>query len=324
MKNISDLRVVVIGGGTGLSTMLRGIKLFTSNINAIVTVADDGGSSGVLREDLNMPAPGDIRNCIVALANAEDILKKLFRYRFPNGAFKGHSFGNLFLAAMTDITGDFESAIEHMSSVLAVKGHVLPVTKENVFIKAILKNGSQVFGESNIPKASLVEQSGISRIITEPYGVQAFDKCIEVIEQADIVALGPGSLYTSIIPNLLVGGIVDALIRTKAKKVYICNVMTQPGETDGYSAFDHVDAILRHSDRHILDACIANTGGVCERITERYLSEGAELIKTDSERFEESGIELIADNLVYIDENEKVRHDYIRLAQVIIQTALDK
>lgn len=322
MKNISDLKIVVIGGGTGLSTLLRGLKLFTSNINAIVTVADDGGSSGVLREDLNIPAPGDIRNCIVALANTEDILKKLFRYRFPAGVFEGHSFGNLFLAAMTEITGDFESAIEHMSSVLAVKGHVLPVTKENVHLKAILEDGSEVFGESNIPKAALEHKCRIKRICGEPEHVCAFERCIDVIEDADIVVLGPGSLYTSIIPNLLADGITDALLRTKAKKVYVCNVMTQPGETDGFTAFDHVNAIIAHSDRRVVDACIANTGVVGDMIMIRYLSQGATLIDTDAEKFRQSGIELIADNLVYIDENNKVRHDYIRLAQIIVRLAL--
>ena len=253
MKNISDLKVVAIGGGTGLSTMLKGIKLFTSNINAIVTVADDGGSSGILREDLDMPAPGDIRNCVVALADTEDILKRLFRYRFKNGSLKGHSFGNLFLAAMTDVTGDFESAIEHMSSVLAVSGHVLPVTKENVNIKAVLKNGNQVFGESNIPRVCIAENTCVDRILIEPSGVKPFERCIDAIYDADIVLLGPGSLYTSIIPNLIIGGIKEALLKTNAKKIYICNVMTQPGETDGYSAFDHVEAILKHSDKSLVD-----------------------------------------------------------------------
>lgn len=324
MKNISDLKVVAIGGGTGLSTMLKGIKLFTSNINAIVTVADDGGSSGILREDLDMPAPGDIRNCVVALADTEDILKKLFRYRFKNGSLKGHSFGNLFLAAMTDVTGDFESAIEHMSSVLAVSGHVLPVTKENVNIKAVLKNGNQVFGESNIPKVCIAENTGIDRILTEPSGVKPFERCIDAIYDADVVLLGPGSLYTSIIPNLLIDGITEALLKTDAKKIYICNVMTQPGETDGYSAFDHVDAILNHSDRKLIDICIANTGSVCERIYKRYLSQSSELISLDRDRFISSGIELIEDNLVYIDENEKVRHDYIRLAEIITQRAAEQ
>ena len=322
MKKISDLKVVAIGGGTGLSTILKGIKLFTSNINAIVTVADDGGSSGMLREDLDMPAPGDIRNCVVALAETEDILKKLFNYRFDCKSLKGHSFGNLFLAAMTDITGDFESAIEHMSSVLAVSGHVLPVTKENVNIKAVLKNGNEVFGESNIPEICISEKTGIEKILIEPENVKAFSRCIDAIYDADVVLLGPGSLYTSIIPNLLIDGITDALLKTKAKKIYICNVMTQPGETDFYSAFDHVEAILKHSSDSLIDVCIANNGSVCDEIYARYLSQNSNLIEIDRERFEKAGIELIEDNLIYIDENEKVRHDYIRLAQIVMKRAV--
>lgn len=312
-----NTKVVAIGGGTGLSSILRGIKRFTSDINVIVAVSDDGGSSGFLRESMNVPPPGDIRNCIVSLADTEDMLKRLFSYRFGCGPFEGHSFGNLFLAAMTDITGDFESAIEHMSSVLAVKGHVLPVTKENVNIKAVLKNGNQVFGESNIPKVCLSENSSIKRIKTEPEKVRAFDKCIDAILNADVVILGPGSLYTSIIPNLIVDGITDALSETKAKKVYVCNVMTQPGETDGYSVFDHVSAILEHSEKNIVDICIANNAPLDDKIKYRYLSQGAELVEADRERFEKCGIRLIEDSLIYIDENEKVRHDYLRLAEII-------
>lgn len=323
MKNISDLKIVVIGGGTGLSTLLRGLKLFTSNINAIVTVADDGGSSGVIREDMNIPAPGDIRNCIVSLANAEDILKRLFAYRFSAGVFKGHSFGNLFLAAMTEITGDFESAIEQMSSVLAVKGHVLPVTKENVHLKAVLENGEQVFGESNIPLAAIEKNCRIQRIETCPKNVSAFSRCTDAIEDADLIVLGPGSLYTSIIPNLLADGICEALMKTKAKKVYVCNVMSQPGETSGYSAYDHVKAIADHSFENIVDVCIANTGTVCDAISIRYSAKGAHLVKADAENFEKTTTELITDNLVYIDENEKVRHDYIRLAENLVRIALD-
>lgn len=317
MNNLSDVKIVAIGGGTGLSTMLRGIKRFTSNINVIVTVSDDGGSSGVLREDLNIPPPGDIRNCIVALADAEDMLKKLFRYRFDCGMLKGHSFGNLFLAAMTELTGDFENAIERMSSVLAVKGHVLPVTKEDVNLKAVLKNGNQVFGESNIPKVCISENSAIRRVIMEPKGAKAFGRCVDAINEADIVILGPGSLYTSIIPNLLIDGITDALMKTKAKKVYICNVMTQPGETDGYSAFEHVQAIERHSAEKIVDICIANNEQLDKKTLLRYLSKGSEQVISDRESFEKSGIQLIEDNLVYIDENDKVRHDYIHLADII-------
>ncbi len=318
MKNLSETKIVAIGGGTGLSTMLRGVKRFTSNINVIVTVSDDGGSSGVLREEMNILPPGDIRNCIVALANTEDMLKKLFGYRFDCGKLKGHSFGNLFLAAMTDLTGDFENAIEQMSSVLAVKGHVLPVTKEDVYIKAVLKNGNQVFGESNIPKVCIAENSAVDRIIMEPSSAKAFGKCIDAIMDADLVILGPGSLYTSIIPNLLIDGITDALMSTSAKKVYVCNVMTQPGETDGYNALDHVHAIERHSAKGIVDVCIANNAVLDEKTLVRYLSQRSEPVVADENSFKREGIQLIADNLIYIDENDKVRHNYIRLADIIL------
>lgn len=322
MNKVSDLKVVALGGGTGLSTMLRGIKEYTENISAIVTVADDGGSSGRLREDLNIPAPGDIRNCVVALADAESILKRLFRYRFPCGKLKGHSFGNLFLAAMTEVTGDFESAIEHMSSVLAVKGCVLPVTKDNVDIKAHLCDGSVVFGESNIPRECLCRHSSVDYIETEPKHIKAFDKCIEAINNADVILYGPGSLYTSIIPNLLADGICTAIQKSHAKKIYICNVMTQPGETDGYTAFDHAKAIISHAGADIIDICIANNGSVCSEIAERYRKQGAGLIELDSDKFKNAGIELIDDNLIYIDENEKVRHDYMRLAEIITQISM--
>ena len=324
MKRISDLKVVAVGGGTGLSTMLRGIKLYTQNIDVIVTVADDGGGSGMIREDLHILPPGDIRNCLTALAEAEPMMKKLFRYRFKEGRLTGQSFGNLFLAAMCEITGDFETAIEQMSSVLAVTGNVLPVTKDDVNLKAILKNGTMVKGESSIPKISVLEGSPIQKIELEPKDVCAFDKCIKAINDADIIILGPGSLYTSIIPNLLVEGISFAIGASRAKKVYVCNVMTQPGETTGYSAYDHIKAINDHTGMDFIDYCIVNTGDIPPEYTEKYKAENAEKVIVDRENFENISTKLIEKDLLYLDkENIKLRHDYIKLAQIILQLAGD-
>ena len=322
MKNLSDLKIVAVGGGTGLSTMLRGIKLYTKNIDVIVTVADDGGGSGMIREDLNRLPPGDIRNCLTALAEAEPMMKKLFRYRFKCGRLKGQSFGNLFLAAMCDITGDFETAIEQMSSVLAVTGNVLPVTKEDINLKALLKNGNVVIGESSIPKESIKQNSGISKISLEPGDVCAFDRCIKAISNADIIILGPGSLYTSIIPNLLVEGISFAISASSAKKVYVCNVMTQPGETTGYTAFDHISAIVDHVGENYIDYCIVNNQEIPEMFVDKYKLENAAPVFVDYEKFENTSTELIAKGLLYVDkENMILRHDYVKLAQTVLQLA---
>lgn len=322
MKNISDIKVVAVGGGTGLSTMLRGIKLYTKNIDVIVTVADDGGGSGMIREDLNILPPGDIRNCLTALAEAEPMMKKLFRYRFKCGRLQGQSFGNLFLAAMCDLSGDFETAIEMMSSVLAVTGNVLPVTKDDVNLEAVLKNGSVIMGESHIPLAGIEQKSGIDHIRLVPDNVCAFDKCIRAINEADVVILGPGSLYTSVIPNLLVDGISFALSASSAKKIYVCNVMSQPGETDGYSAFDHINAIVNHVGENYIDYCIVNTQPMPEDIVERYHKENAFEVEVDGDKFEDIPTKLIAKDLLYYDkDNMKLRHDYIKLAQTILQLA---
>lgn len=324
MKNISDLKIVAVGGGTGLSTMLRGIKLYTQNIDVIVTVADDGGGSGMIREDLHILPPGDIRNCLTALAEAEPMMKKLFRYRFKEGRLKGQSFGNLFLAAMCDITGDFENAIEQMSSVLAVTGNVLPVTKDDVNLKAILANGNVVAGESSIPKESIKQNSPIQKISLEPGDVCAFNKCIKAINDADIIILGPGSLYTSIIPNLLVEGISFAISASRAKKVYVCNVMTQPGETTGYTAFDHVNAIVNHTGCNYIDYCIVNTKEVPDVFCQKYLAENAAPVTVDDRSFENIPTKLIKKDLLFIDENNMIlRHDYVKLAQTILQLAGD-
>lgn len=322
MKKISDIKVVAVGGGTGLSTMLRGIKLYTQNIDVIVTVADDGGGSGIIREELHILPPGDIRNCLTALAEAEPLMKELFRYRFKSGRLEGQSFGNLFLAAMCDLSGDFDTAIEKMSSVLAVTGNVLPVTKDNINLKATLKNGSVIMGESRIPEEALSQGSAISKIELHPSDARPSERCIKAIENADIIILGPGSLYTSIIPNLLVDGISSAIASSSAKKVYVCNVMTQPGETQGYSAYDHLNALCEHMGENCIDYCIANSAPVPEDVREKYISSNSDGVKLDREKFENIPTKLIAEDILYKEEEKMiVRHDYIKLAQVILSLA---
>src|SRR5699024_5780712 len=255
-KNYS--KVVVIGGGTGLSILLQGLKKFTPNITAIVTVGDDGGGSGVLREDLGMLPPGDIRACMLALANTEPTMEKLLHYRFDNGTLKGQSFGNLFLAAMNGIYGSFEMAIKEASNVLAITGQVYPMTLEDIKIFAELEDGNIIEGESNIPIEVSKTGNKIKRIFIKPEHPNPLGEVVEAIRDADLIVLGPGSLYTSVIPHLLVNNIAEYIYTAKAPKVYIANVMTQPGETDDYGIIEHVEAILKHSKEDILDYVIAN------------------------------------------------------------------
>ena len=239
IKENNETKVVVIGGGTGLSTMLRGLKQYTSHITAIVTVGDDGGGSGKLREDLGMLPPGDIRNCILALADTEPLMEDLLQYRFTEGSLKGQCFGNLFLAAMAGISENFEDAVQKMSSVLAVKGKVLPVTLDDMKLVAELENGEIIEGESKIPSEVIVRKTRIKKLAIKPIDAKPLEEAIKAINNADVIIMGPGSLYTSIIPNLLVKGIPEAICKSPAKKVYISNVMTQPGETDGFKVSNH-------------------------------------------------------------------------------------
>lgn len=317
-------KVVVIGGGTGLSVLLRGLKLFTSNITAIVTVADDGGGSGKLREDLGMLPPGDIRNCILALADMEPTMEQLLQYRFKDGDLKGQSFGNLLIASMNGISGNFEEAIKKISDVLAVTGKVLPVTLRNITLYAKLENGMVVKGESNIPVKSLEENSPIERVFIKPKEAETIDDAICAIEDADIVLLGPGSLYTSVIPNLLVKNIKESLNKTNAIKVYIANVMTQPGETDNYTVSSYVKALLNHWPEGEIDYVIANTGKINDEVSEKYETEGADLTKLtkeDREILTNLGIKLITEDLIDI-KKDYVRHDAIKLSKIIIDLVL--
>lgn len=305
--------VVVIGGGTGLSVLLRGIKNVTSNITAIVTVADDGGSSGRIREDLGIIPPGDLRNCLVALADTEPLMEKLFQHRFGGaGNLAGHSFGNLFIAAMTEILGDVELALKESSKVLAVRGQVLPSSTNIVRLIAEMTDGSLVEGESRIPLAGKT----IKRVFIQPEDTPSVDSALEAIRDADACILGPGSLYTSVIPNLLVKGMTDALRETQAVKIYICNVMTQPGETDSYTAFHHVKAIIDHVGSGIIDYVVVNVQNVAPQLREVYASQGAYPVIADVEEVEALGVKVIQANL--ISETNLVRHDPLRLSRTIM------
>ncbi|NLG53323.1 MAG: YvcK family protein [Clostridiales bacterium] len=309
--------IVVIGGGTGLSVMLRGLKKRTDRIAAVVAVSDDGGGSGKLRNDMGILPPGDIRNCIMALSNTEPIMSSLLTYRFTEGELKGQCFGNLFIAALNRITGSFYQAVRYMSDVLAITGRVLPVTVEDVHIEAEFGNGVSVRGESKILRYKKMFDSPIKSIRMIPEKPKALDDTIDAIENARMIVFGPGSLYTSVIPNLLVDGIVDAIERSRAKKVYVCNVMTQDGETEKYTAFDHVKAVFEHSGEGIFDTCIVNNMAVSGTLAERYAKEGAESIDIDRERFREAGIKLI--ELPLLDENTNLaRHDPDKLAGALM------
>jgi uncharacterized cofD-like protein len=311
-------KIVAVGGGTGLSTMLRGLKQYSSKLTALVTVADDGGGSGVLREDLGILPPGDIRNCILALANTEPIMQKLLQYRFQDGMLKGQSFGNLFLAAMDGISDSFEEAVKKMSDVLAVTGTVLPITLDDVRLCAETDKGNTILGEFNIGHRSLAHKEKINRVYLNQPNVKPLSEAIDAIMDADIVVLGPGSLYTSIIPNLLVDGVKEAMQRTKAIIVYVCNVMTQPCETDGYTLSDHIKAIEKHSKKGLIDFCIANTASIPAELEQRYSEDGAELVKVDAQVVEKMGIELITGDYKAVN-NNLVRHDSEKLAKKIIE-----
>jgi uncharacterized cofD-like protein len=306
--------IVVVGGGTGLSTMLRGLKTFTSNITAVVTVSDDGGSSGTLREDLGILPPGDIRNCILALARTEPILEKLLQYRFTEGRLKNQNFGNLFLAAMTRVCGSFEKAVKTMSDVLAVTGVVLPVSLEDIKLCAELEDKTIVIGESKVE--SKLKKSAIKRVFIQPENAKAFPEVIEAIKEADAIILGPGSLYTSIIPNLLVNGVVRAIRNSRATKIYVSNIMTQPGETDNYSVYDHIRAIEEHGGRGCINFCIVNSGKVSADVVEKYIEDGAQKVEIDEKKIQRNGIKLIKEDVINIEKGF-VRHNSAKLGEAI-------
>lgn len=308
-------RVVALGGGTGLSTLLRGLKEYTSNITAIVTVADDGGSSGRLRSEMGILPPGDIRNCLAALADTEPLMESLFQYRFRTGeGLKGHSFGNLFIAAMTGVTGDFERAVRESSKVLAVRGQVLPATPRLVTLSAELADGSTVRGETGVTRVG----RAIRRVFLEPHDAEPTAAALEAIEKADLIILGPGSLFTSIVPNLLVKGIAQAIANVQAPVVYICNVMTQPGETDSFTAAKHVETVLYYlgAKENRLDYVILNSQPVPPDLLARYQAQGAEPVEADVERIKALGCDVILSDVASYQ--DMARHDPSRLAAVVV------
>lgn len=316
-------KIVVIGGGTGLSTMLRGLKYYTSNITAIVTVGDDGGGSGDLREDLGMLPPGDIRNCILALADTEPLMEDLLQYRFKDGRLKNQSFGNLFLAAMAGISDNFEEAVQKMSSVLAVTGKVIPVTLDNMQLVARLQNGNIVEGESQIPEEALKQNSRIDELMIRPENAKALKEALTAIKEADAIVMGPGSLYTSITSNLLVKDISRAVRKSNGIKIYISNIMTQPGETTGFKVSDHLKVLRKYGGKDIVDYVIVNTGEITDELKEKYNQEGAELVKLDEEDIKSMGIKIVGENLVKIN-NGTVKHDSDKLAEVLADTIMEK
>ncbi len=307
-------KVVAIGGGTGLSMLLRGIKKYTSNITAIVTVGDDGGSSGRLREEMGILPPGDIRNCIAALGDDEDLITELFQYRFKTGeGLEGHSFGNLFLTALCSITGNMVKAIKESANVLNIRGVVLPATLDDMKLGAEFEDGRIVHGESSIPEAN----GQIKQLFTEPANCQALPEALTAIGEADLIILGPGSLYTSVIPNLLVNGIVDALVKAKAKKIYVCNIMTQPGETTDYTVASHVNALLKHAKgKKIIDSVLVNNS-LPDNISEGYAKAGSIPVRLDMENIAPIGVEIVSQKLIQENKQGLVRHSSNRVARAI-------
>ena len=310
-------KITAIGGGTGLSTMLRGLKKYTKNLTAVVTVADDGGGSGVLRRDIGMPPPGDIRHCMESLANVEPIMERLLTYRFQEGSLAGQSFGNLILAALNGVTGSFEEAVAQMSQVLAITGRILPVTSADVQLEAVFENGARVVGESKISSFKKEQDCRIAHVALLPERPAALPAALQAIREADLILMGPGSLYTSVIPNLLVEGVVEAICRAEALKIYVCNIMTQEGETEGYTAADHVDALLSHGAPGLVDLCLANSAPVRPGLVEKYREEDAAPILVDRERIRAMGLEL-EEYPVASEGGDYARHDPDRLAAAVL------
>ncbi len=316
-------KLVTIGGGTGMSTMLRGLKKYTENITAVVAVTDDGGGSGRLREDLGILPPGDIRNCLLALADAEPSMEAVFSHRFSRGTLSGQSVGNLIIAAMNEMYGDMEKAIGRLGEVLAISGRVLPVTTENVHLAATLSDGAVICGESRIGYARRAYNSPIEKVSLVPHGARATEAVLSAIDEAEAILLGPGSLYTSVIPNLLVEGISEALKKARAPKIYICNVMEQPGETEGYTAYRHVEAILAHGGT--VEYAVVNTAPLSAEIMEKYKEDGVGPVAFDEARFRERGIGLIKAPLLE-GAGTLARHNPDRLAECLLNaiSAIEK
>lgn len=311
-------RVVVVGGGTGLSVLLQGIKAYTNNITAIVTVTDTGGSSGRLRDELDILPPGDIRNCLVALADAEPLIRDLFQYRFQEGeGLKGHSFGNLFITALSMVTGDFERAIRESSKVLAIRGRVLPSTLDKVTLVGEFADGSIVEGETKITDT----RKPLKQISLRPANCHATEEVVEAIHNADLIIMGPGSLYTSILPNLLIKDIANSVMESDAYRVFIINAMTQPGETERYTANDHLKALISHTSPGIIDVCFLNTQPIPKAVLDRYEETNSHPVEVDLAKIQEQGYEVVGSEFLKID--TQVRHDPQKLAKRIIDQYFD-
>lgn len=310
----SEKKIVCIGGGTGLSTMLRGLKKYCDNITAIVTVADNGGHSGIIRKEQNVLPPGDIRNCLLALAETEPMLESLFQHRFKEGSLKGLNLGNLFLVGLSEIFDSFPKAVEKAHDVLRVKGQVLPVTIEDVQLKALYDDGSEVIGESEIVAANKSHKKHIKRMTLIPEAPPVYKNVIKCIDEADIILLGPGSLYTSIVPNLLVEGVCDAIQNASGQVVYISNIMTQPGETDDFSLIDHVDVIEEYIGEGVIDKIVVNNGSTIKEVLDHYMEDGAQLV------FPKNGDErVVSEPLLVLDtDTGYLRHNADKLAQTIL------
>src|SRR3989338_8844882 len=306
-------RIVAIGGGTGLSVLLQGLKEYTSNISAIVTVADDGGSSGRLRQEFDILPPGDIRNCLVALADAPMLMQDLFQFRFDSSSeLSGHSFGNLFITVMTKLTGDFEKAVKESSRVLAIRGQVIPSTLKKISLVAKYKDGSTTEGEASIPK----KKQPIAKISFKPQDAIATPEALKAISEAQAIILGPGSLYTSVIPNLLIKEIREAILASSALKIYISNVMTQPGETDGYTAYEHIKAIIEHSSPSIIDYCVVNSRLISQELREKYQQDNSFPVSVDLDKIRHAGYRVIEGDL--INALDYVRNDSGKLAKIVM------
>jgi uncharacterized cofD-like protein len=324
-----SLRVVAIGGGTGLATLLKGLKDYTvfpgeeppetgfiSDLTAVVTVSDDGGSSGRLRRELKMLPPGDIRNCLVAVSEDENLISKLFQHRFSSGGeLEGHSFGNLFLAALTAITGDFAEAVRRASEILATRGHILPATSANVQLEALMNDGSCVAGETNITASD----KRVVRLRMVPTDAQPLPETLHAIAQADVITIGPGSLFTSLIPNMLVHGIPEAIAASRAVKIFICNLMTEANESLNMSASQHIQAIYDHSQHKIFDYALVNTAPVSRPMLQRYAEERAKPVENDSAAIEALGVKPITGN--FVQEQHFARHATDRLCQKLLRLA---
>ncbi len=305
-------RVVAMGGGTGLPVLLRGLKAHTHQITAVVTVTDDGGSSGRLRGELGIPPPGDIRNCLVALAGAEPLMQRLFQHRFTRGTLAGHAFGNLFIGALTELFGDFRAAVRAASHVLRIHGQVLPSTDRQVQVCAELADGTVAEGETAVTSA----RSRIRRVFLQPPDAAPVPEALRAVEEADLVVLGPGSLFTSVLPNLLVRGMAEAVRASPAEKVFVVNVMTQPGETDGFTASDHVRVVLEHLGPGLVDRVVVNTGAVEPERLARYRRQGADQVRVDRDALRAMDLAVTEGDLVNRD--ELIRHDPDALAAAVL------